>query len=153
MTTTRFVVFAGLLLLLSGCSGDGEPTSVFPAEAGNRVILVNYWAEWCKPCREEIPELNAFARENAGEVVLYGVNFDGATGESLQSQEAALGIAFDTLPSDPALTLDWPRPEGLPQTVVTNRDGKKRLMLSGTQTRESLNRAIADFRKMPEGST
>src|SRR5690554_8199665 len=44
-------------------------------------VLVNYWAEWCKPCLEEIPELNEL--DKAPDIAVLGVNFDGVTGAPL----------------------------------------------------------------------
>ena len=38
-------------------------------------VYINYWAEWCKPCAEEIPELNKFAAATPSVLVL-SVNFD-----------------------------------------------------------------------------
>src|SRR4029434_6289781 len=62
--------FAGVLLLgLVGCGGerlqfaDGTSTSI--DEWKGRWVLVNYWAEWCAPCRDEIPELNSLLRDHA----------------------------------------------------------------------------------------
>ena len=80
------VVF--IVVLSAGCGGeqvyfhDGEKTQL--SHWDGRWLVVNYWAEWCAPCRTEIPELNELHhdRVNHGLVVL-GVNWDGFTGEKL----------------------------------------------------------------------
>ena len=39
-----------------------------------KLIIVNFWATWCPPCRAEIPELNAFYNKNKKNVLIVGVN-------------------------------------------------------------------------------
>lgn len=50
---------------------DGE---VSLAELGGRLVVINFWASWCVPCKEEAPRLNAAARQNAGRVVFVGID-------------------------------------------------------------------------------
>lgn len=104
-------------------------------------VLVNYWAQWCKPCIEEIPELNAFAAERT-DVAVLGVNFEGTTGPELESQESALGIAFPTV-EDPAAKLGIARPAVLPTTLVVDPTGAVVNQLHGPQTAATLAAAIA----------
>ena len=83
--------------------------------------VINYWAIWCKPCREEIPELNQLNQiEN---VVVLGVNFDGKVGEALVSDAGDLGIAFDII-DDPAASLNIARPSVLPTTLVLSPEAR-----------------------------
>ena len=56
------------------------------AQPDGEWLFINYWAEWCKPCIEEIPQLNAFHRGQAGKARVVMVNFDGASGAALQEQ-------------------------------------------------------------------
>lgn len=100
-------------------------------------VFVNYWAEWCKPCIKEIPELNQLhaAHDN---VVVLGVNFDGEIGEALREQEQALGVEFPTLPYDPSAELGIERPKALPTTVIINPAGAVIDVLIGPQTEQSL---------------
>ncbi len=105
-----------------------------------RTVVINYWAQWCKPCVEEIPELNRLAHRDARLVVL-GVNFDGATGAELAAQARALGIEFSLVLEDPGPGLGTPRPEGLPTTLVIGPEGRIIATLLGPQTEESVARA------------
>lgn len=134
-----------LCALLSACAKT-EPTSAFARQfpdLNGRWLLINYWAEWCKPCLEEMPELNAFNREFAATAVVYAVNFDGTRGEQLQEQVARLGIDIPILEEDPAAALGYPRPQALPTTLVFSPEGKLQIVLQGQQTKAALAAAIA----------
>ncbi len=132
------VFLSGLALL--GCSS--EPTGIIPSQWN----VINYWAIWCKPCREEIPELNQLNQvEN---VVVLGVNFDGKVGEALISDAVDLGIAFDVI-DDPASNLNISRPSVLPTTLVLSPEGTPVATLVGPQTAESI-MAHIDLNKSPK---
>jgi thiol-disulfide isomerase/thioredoxin len=104
-------------------------------------LLVNYWAEWCAPCRKEIPELNRIHQDDTGVVVL-GVNFDGLRGQALERLVEEMDVQFPVLLEDPAQRWGQPRPSVLPSTLVIDPDGELRDVLIGPQTYESLARAV-----------
>lgn len=149
MTRPAFSIYPLLLLCslwLAGC----DPNSTVEAkgqqatvdQAQGTWLLINYWAVWCKPCIEEIPELNAFAREHQKQVTVFGVNFDGSTGETLKAQVNKLQIKFPTLSTDPARQLGYERPTVLPTTVLINPQGELHRILLGPQTADSLAQAL-----------
>ena len=135
-----------LVLVLAGCAREEEPVAAPDAlRQPGQWLLVNYWAEWCKPCLEEIPELGAFAGKHAGMARVVLVNFDGVTGEALQQQASTLGIPPELLlDRDPAAELGLARPQALPSTFVIGPDGAQRNVLLGPQTVASLEAAIAE---------
>ena len=59
---------------------------------GDHWTVVNYWAVWCKPCREEIPELNELNKD--ADIQVLGVNFDRKAGDALAVDSEALGLDF-----------------------------------------------------------
>ena len=67
-----------LRLLLVAVVGFSLPAfSVDEAPGAGKWRVVNYWSEWCAPCRIEIPMLNILSRElSAQGVAVVGVNFD-----------------------------------------------------------------------------
>ena len=138
----RLLCCALAILLFQGC---GDSSHSLPGAGQWRVV--NYWAIWCAPCREEIPELNALDRNT--ELLVYAVNYDGKKGDELRSQAAELGIAFALLEEDPGAALGIERPRVLPTTLLITPQGRVSDTLVGPQTRESL-MAIWRLRKGPE---
>ena len=112
------------------------------ADARGKWLLINYWAEWCKPCIEEMSELNRFQQQQRERALLLTVNYDGAQGDALQQQIAKLHIEVPVLLDDPAPQLGFTRPTALPTTLVFDPEGKLRHTLQGPQTRASLNALI-----------
>lgn len=49
---------------------DGQPIRL--SDLTDQLIVINFWATWCPPCRQEIPELNAFSESTS--IPVYGIN-------------------------------------------------------------------------------
>ncbi|MDX1587451.1 MAG: TlpA family protein disulfide reductase [Oleiphilaceae bacterium] len=130
-----------LALGLTGCGQSVEMTlsdgeSLQWEELRGEWVFVNYWAEWCKPCYEEIPELNALDQHPG--ITVLGVNFDGETGESLRRVMRDMDIRFRVLEENPAEQFGWSQPLALPATMVINPDGDLVEARFGEQTEEEL---------------
>jgi len=51
--------------------------TITAADFGGRLLVLNFWASWCQPCVEEVPSLDQFAKDMAGDgVVVLGVSMD-----------------------------------------------------------------------------
>jgi peroxiredoxin len=95
---------------------------------GKKAVLINFWATWCAPCREEMPALETLARELGPRgLTVVGVNFK----ESRRAVEAfrkALGLGFPMLlDGDGRVSVAY-QVFALPVTVLVDRRG----MLAGT---------------------
>lgn len=133
-TLRRWYVIA-LLIALMALSAGCQPGD--DSQHAERWQVINYWASWCGPCREEIPALNDL-NASRSDVVVLGVNYDGLQGEALAADIAELGVEFDTLPEDPAETLGQTRPRVLPTTFIVNPKGEVVAVLTGPQTEASI---------------
>jgi thiol-disulfide isomerase/thioredoxin len=142
-----FGVVVALALAACTPAGTGYPLldggSLDFAALKGRVVFINYWAEWCAPCREEIPEFNAFAAAHPDRVQVLSVNFDGVSDAALAAQARGLGIEFPTLLRDPRPELGAAPPMGLPETLVLDRAGRLTQVLRGPQTRAALEAVLA----------
>lgn len=107
-------------------------------------LFINYWAQWCAPCKKEIPEFNEFAKQHNDSVSVFAVNYDGIEGKQLQQEASELNIEFIILETDPSGQLDYPRPTVLPTTVVIDPQGNIHNTLIGPQTIDSLLNQLKD---------
>ncbi|KQN52995.1 peroxiredoxin [Pseudomonas sp. Leaf48] len=126
-------------LMLGGCGNDygidQNGQKVVAERLDDKWLVLNYWAEWCGPCRTEIPELNTLAEQLKDKKIgVFGVNFDNVQGEELKSASEKLGIRFTVLAQDPAELFELPRSEALPVTYIIDDKGKVREQLMGEQT-------------------
>jgi cytochrome c biogenesis protein CcmG/thiol:disulfide interchange protein DsbE len=94
------------------------------AEQRDRVVVVNFWASWCVPCREEAPVLEAAwqAHRNRG-VVIVGVNVQDSEPAARTFIET-FGLTFPNGP-DPGgrIAIEY-GVYGIPETFVIGRDGR-----------------------------
>lgn len=140
---------AGLLLV--GCAEDWgvdqHGRKVAAEQLDDQWLVINYWAEWCKPCRTEIPQLNQLEQQLRGKGArVLGVNFDALQGERLARAAEAFDIRFTVLAQDPALRLQLPRNDVLPVTYIIDADGRLRERLVGEQTAAGLQARLAHWR-------
>lgn len=134
---------AGLTLLLAACGGadwglDQHGRPVAAEQLAGRWLVINYWAEWCGPCRKEVPELNSLAEQQGSAVQVLGVNFDALQGEELTRAVDSLGIRYTNLVDDPAARLGLEPSQVLPVTWLVDPQGRVRERLNGEQTAEGL---------------
>ena len=108
----------------------------------SKTVIINYWATWCAPCRDEIPELNELAHELSDSVQVIGVNLDQVMGEVLSQQVQSLGIEFDNLLQDPRDIWNLEPITVLPETLIINTKGELIHRLVGPQTKNSLSALV-----------
>ena len=147
-TVIRAVAGIGMALILAACTEDVGVDQHGRKVAAERLdgqwLVINYWAEWCGPCRTEIPELNALETQlKAQSVQVLGVNFDGLQGEKLSQAAQDMNITFTVLAQDPAERYQLPRAEVLPVTYIVDPQGRMRERLLGEQTAAGLTAHLA----------
>ena len=108
---------------------------------GKNVVL-NFWASWCPPCREEMPEFQRIYIENADSLVVIGVNLQESK-ENAESFVKKLGITFPILLDPSAQVKDLYNVFTQPVTYFIDRDGKIVDKKFGPLTSEEINEKIA----------
>jgi thiol-disulfide isomerase/thioredoxin len=115
-------------------AGESIPGELSLADLRGRIVIVNFWASWCGPCRIEQPDLNAaWALLPADEVVLIGVNIEDTEANALAHLNE-FGVPYVSL-FDPVNALAG-RFEGIgartiPSTVFLDREGRVAARLLG----------------------
>lgn len=101
--------------------------------------IVNFWSEWCGPCRKEIPMLNALSRslEPLG-IRVVGVNFDDDPRAVTLEIAERLGIAFPTLTGDAVAALNLRPPDAMPTTFILTPENAVAARLVGLQDEEAI---------------
>lgn len=103
------------------------------SEFTNQVVLINFWATWCGPCRKELPLLNALHERytRAGFTVI-GINIDQDI-DKARAMTNTLGIKFPILfDPDNAVSKSWGL-SAMPTTVIIDRRGVIRRVFLGYQ--------------------
>lgn len=100
------------------------------ADLRGKVVLLNFWASWCEPCRAEMPSLQRLGAQHPNDLVVLAVNFKESS-TAVQQFVQRTGLALPVLP-DPQGTMA--RAWGItifPSTVLIDAQGKVRSVLRG----------------------
>ena len=88
-------------------------------------VVVNYWATWCPPCLDEIPELIEFHERNAADrAVVLGVNYEDVDDLYLKTFVDEYFISYPVLLAEPGAANYFGRIRGLPTTFIISPAGK-----------------------------
>lgn len=136
-------------------SGGNAPGLRLPALQGGElslasfdeeVIVVNFWATWCGPCRQEIPDLAAVDRSDKN-VVVIGVSEDDALGlDALANASRRLGITYPVLHDRTGQAARAWGVTGFPTTFVLNQEREVVDVRMGVVDRARLEAMIARAR-------
>ena len=159
------------VLLLAGCSGQGAPGPAGPARLGaaplvertprqfdadlaglrGKVVVVNFWASWCQPCRKEMPLLQRMSGALGKQVAFVGVDTGDARGDARRFL-GEVGVSFPTVYDPGGLTkgiaAHW-SVTGLPQTWFVAPDGSRAARWAGPITESELRRRAAQLAPQP----
>lgn len=130
--------------------GEDDATISLDEYAGE-VVVVNFWASWCGPCRREQPALNQAAAALADRGVEFlGVNVQDDSSANALAHEEEFAIPYPSI-EDPAArfagAFSGIGPRTLPSTVLIDRQGRVAVSIFGETTQEevtTLARLLAD---------
>ena len=133
-------VFAATSIASSGLEGQVAPDFALKSSTGENlrlsefrgdVVMINFWATWCGPCRQEMPLLDElYARYERVGFNLLGVNIDDDSRRAMQMIEE-LGVSFPVLFDASKEVSKLYEVEAMPVTVLVDREGNVRYVHHG----------------------
>jgi thiol-disulfide isomerase/thioredoxin len=89
-----------------------------------KVVIVDFWATWCPPCREEIPGYVALYRKyGPGQLAIIGVSVDEAGVPVVKRFVDELRVNYPVVMADDRVIADFGNPDGFPATFLIDRNG------------------------------
>ena len=106
-------------------------------------VLVNYWATWCPPCLEEIPDLIALHDTKKNNLVVIGIAMDYKSAKQVTDFAEGLLVTYPIVLGTPKIVSQIGPMQGLPTTYLFNPEGKMVAHQVGALTRESVESFIS----------
>jgi thiol-disulfide isomerase/thioredoxin len=149
MRRPPWVLFSALLVASTGAAlsaGDDPPPIDMPDQHGEKVdleelqgkvVLVDFWASWCGPCKQEMPVLEALHKKYADRgLVIVGVNID-TSAKKMRSFLKGAPASFRIV-HDPKITIAQRyEPPIMPSSYFIGRDGKLRYVHEGFRKKDA----------------
>jgi len=133
-------VFAATSLASSGMEGQVAPDFALKSSTGENlrlseyrgnVVMINFWATWCGPCRQEMPLLDElYTRYERVGFSLLGVNIDDDSRRAMQMIDD-LGVSFPVLFDARKEVSKLYEVEAMPVTILVDREGNVRYVHHG----------------------
>lgn len=92
-------------------------------DAKGRWVVLNFWATWCVPCIQEIPEIAAFARDHR-DVEVIGVALDARDADKVRAFAKKVGHDYPLVLSDETVERQLGEPKALPTTRIYDPNGR-----------------------------
>jgi thiol-disulfide isomerase/thioredoxin len=106
-------------------------------------VIVNYWATWCPPCLEEIPDLVDLYENNRDRLVVLGIDHEEVSTEYLSEFVDSHFMSYPVLRMDPVPVTPLGPVLGLPTTYIISPQGKAVARQEGPVTRENIEQYIS----------
>jgi thiol-disulfide isomerase/thioredoxin len=120
--TVKFLKERAVIPAFTATDLDGRPLST--ANLRGKVILVNFWATWCPPCREEIPDLIALQAKYKDQLQIVGVSQDSGSVDAVRQFAVAQGMNYPTVMTSAEIEKLFPGVYALPTSFIIDRDGR-----------------------------
>ena len=106
-----------------------------------RVVVLNFWATWCPPCRVEMPELDAYQVEMGDRVIILGIDMGEPPG-AISPFVRQHGLRFPILLDETGTIAASYGVTSLPTSLIVDRSGIVRERVTGAMTRDTLARRV-----------
>jgi thiol-disulfide isomerase/thioredoxin len=108
------------------------------ADYKGKWVLVNFWATWCPPCLEEIPDLVALYENKKNNIIVIGVALDYRNAKQVMDFAESMQVSYPIVLGNPKLATEVGPVDGLPTTYLYNPAGKMVAHQVGGVTKEAV---------------
>ena len=105
-------------------------------------VLVNFWATWCRPCRQEIPELVRLQHDESGKLAIIGIAVSYRDPDAVLAFAREHGIDYPVVLGNEDVAAEFGGFEGLPSSFLYGPDGVLVRRFAGPQTEASIEQAM-----------
>jgi thiol-disulfide isomerase/thioredoxin len=130
---------------------NGKPVSL--SDFLGKWVIVNYWATWCPPCLDEIPELVSLHEENSDKLVVLGVAYEEVNNDYLREFVESHFMSYPVVRMDPVPVTRLGPVMGLPTTYIISPQGERMARQEGPVTQEAIEKYIARKEQFPGAAT
>ena len=107
-------------------------------------VLINFWATWCPPCLEEIPEFSALYNDRKNkDLMIIGVAVDYDDSKQVEQFAKKLNLSYPLVMGDDDITQQFGKVSALPVSILYDPKGKQMLRRIGTLTRAEIEKLIS----------
>ncbi|MGZ4886094.1 MAG: peroxiredoxin family protein [Candidatus Aminicenantales bacterium] len=118
------------------------------ADYRGKVLAINFWATWCSPCREEIPEfIETYKSLKGAGLEILGLSVDSLPLDSLREWTGKAGINYPVAVATPHIIEAYRPGEYIPATILIDRKGLIRYRHVGALDKGTLARLFKEFSK------
>jgi thiol-disulfide isomerase/thioredoxin len=130
---------------------DGQTLRL--ADLKGKVVLVNFWATWCGPCRMEVPELAKLYQtyKDQGFVVL-GMSLDTQPEDYVRTEAKRMGVEYPVVVVGDTGGEEWGGIEAIPTSFLIDRQGRVERTLQGYTPIDRLADLLRPLLKEPAGT-